>query len=51
MATILIIPFLDSNSKTLQPIDLKLNRVVGHHLGSIAFKIGAIWKNKMVADY
>ena len=33
----------------LQPIDVNLNRVVGHHLGSVAFKVGAMWKNKMDA--
>ena len=38
---------LDSNLKTLQPINLKMNSVVGHHLGQVSYKIGAIWKNKM----
>ena len=36
--------FPDCNSKTLLPIYLKLNRVVGHRLDQVAIKVGAIWK-------
>ena len=39
--------FPGSFLKMLQPINLKLNRVVGHHLRYVAFEVGAIWKNKM----
>ena len=38
--------FLDSNSNRLLPINLKLNRVVGHHLSYIVSEIGAIWITK-----
>ena len=38
-----------SNSKTLLPVNLELERVVGHHLGLLSFEIGATSPNKMAA--
>ena len=43
------IPFSESYSKMLLPIDLKLIRVVGHFLSYVDYKVGAVWKNKIVA--
>ena len=39
--------FPDSNLNMLLLINLKLNRVVGLHLGYVAFEADAIWKSKM----
>ena len=41
--------FLDSDANTLPLINLKLNRAVGHHLGSVAFEIETTLNNKMAA--
>ena len=43
------IMFPNSNFKMLLPIDLNFYRVVGHHLGLVAFEVGAIWRTKMDA--
>ena len=40
-------PSTVSISDSLSPIKLKLNRVVGHHLRLVAFKIGATLKANM----
>ena len=36
----IIFLFLGSNWKILFPINLKLNRVTGHHQGLVAFEVG-----------